>query len=77
MFFPEEMHWHVWPREVKFSRRSRSHASGEVLAAKKKVASTFFGSTRLGAARRDGSRESLRGKRVRNFLYNGRGKETR
>lgn len=34
-------------------------------------------SFRLGAARRGGLRKSLRGKRVGNFLYNGRGKETR
>lgn len=43
-----------------------------MLAAKfseQKVTDTLFGAT--------GLRESLRGKRVGNFLYNGRGKETR
>lgn len=66
------MHWHVRPREIKFSRRSRSHASGKVAGAK-----SHRHSFRRGAVRRDGLRESLRGKRVGNFLYNGRGKETR
>lgn len=66
------MHWYVQPREIKFSRRSRSHASGKVPGAK-----SHRHSFRLGTARGDGLRESLRGKRVGNFPYNGRGKETR
>lgn len=60
MFFSQEL-WHARPRKIKFSRRSRSRASGKSSRSKK---SPSLSSTRL-------LRESLRGKRAGNFPYNG------
>lgn len=60
-YFPSPEH--VRSRKIKFSRRSCSQASGKSSQSKK--------SSSLSSARRARLQESLRGKRVGNFLYNG------
>lgn len=60
MFFSREL-WYARPREIKFSRHSRSRASGKSSRSKK--------SPSLSSTRR--LRESLRGRRAGNFPYNG------